>query len=162
MPDIWGIDQIFPIMPIHRLDEQPTRRAVIQDLTCDSDGRIDQYIDGQNIENTMPLHSIDSDKPYFIGFFMVGAYQEILGDMHNLFGDTHSINIKLDDNGYHFYDFQEGEHVSDLLDYVHISTEELKASYRDKLAKSNLSDLQRQDYEEELIAGLTSYTYLEK
>ena len=162
MPDIWGIDQIFPIMPIHRLDEQPTRRAVIQDLTCDSDGRIDQYIDGQNIENTMPLHSIDSDKPYFIGFFMVGAYQEILGDMHNLFGDTHSINIKLDDNGYHFYDFQEGEHVSDLLDYVHISTEELKAAYRDKLAKSNLSDLQRQDYEEELIAGLTSYTYLEK
>ena len=162
MPDIWGIDQIFPIMPIHRLDEQPTRRAVIQDLTCDSDGRIDQYIDGQNIENTMPLHSIDSDKPYFIGFFMVGAYQEILGDMHNLFGDTHSINIKLDDNGYHFYDFQEGEHVSDLLDYVHISTEELKAAYRDKLAKSNLSDLQRQDYEEELIAGLTSYTYLGK
>ena len=162
MPDIWGIDQIFPIMPIHRLDEQPTRRAVIQDLTCDSDGRIDQYIDGQNIENTMPLHSIDSDKPYFIGFFMVGAYQEILGDMHNLFGDTHSINIKLDDNGYHFYDFQEGEHVSDLLDYVHISTEELKAAYRDKLAKTNLSDLQRQDYEEELIAGLTSYTYLEK
>ena len=162
MPDIWGIDQIFPIMPIHRLDEQPTRRAVIQDLTCDSDGRIDQYIDGQNIENTMPLHSIDSDKPYFIGFFMVGAYQEILGDMHNLFGDTHSINIKLDDNGYHFYDFQEGEHVSDLLDYVHISSEELKAAYRDKLAKSNLSDLQRQDYEEELIAGLTSYTYLEK
>ena len=162
MPDIWGIDQIFPIMPIHRLDEQPTRRAVIQDLTCDSDGRIDQYIDGQNIENTMPLHSIDSDKPYFIGFFMVGAYQEILGDMHNLFGDTHSINIKLDDNGYHFYDFQEGEHVSDLLDYVHISGEELKAAYRDKLAKSNLSDLQRQDYEEELIAGLTSYTYLEK
>jgi arginine decarboxylase len=162
MPDIWGIDQIFPIMPIHRLDEQPTRRAVIQDLTCDSDGRIDQYIDGQNIENTMPLHSIDSDKPYFIGFFMVGAYQEILGDMHNLFGDTHSINIKLDDNGYHFYDFQEGEHVSDLLDYVHISTEELKAAYRDKLAKINLSDLQRQDYEEELIAGLTSYTYLEK
>lgn len=162
MPDIWGIDQIFPIMPIHRLDEQPTRRAVIQDLTCDSDGRIDQYIDGQNIENTMPLHSIDSDKPYFIGFFMVGAYQEILGDMHNLFGDTHSINIKLDDNGYHFYDFQEGEYVSDLLDYVHISGEELKAAYRDKLAKSNLSELQRQDYEEELIAGLTSYTYLEK
>jgi arginine decarboxylase len=82
--------------------------------------------------------------------------------MHNLFGDTHSINIKLDDNGYHFYDFQEGEHVSDLLDYVHISTEELKAAYRDKLAKINLSDLERQDFEEELIAGLTSYTYLEK
>ena len=97
MPDIWGIDQIFPIMPIHRLDEQPTRRAVIQDLTCDSDGRIDQYIDGQNLENTLPVHEFDKKQPYLIGFFMVGAYQEILGDMHNLFGDTHSINIKLDD-----------------------------------------------------------------
>ncbi len=162
MPDIWGIDQIFPIMPIHRLNEQPLRRAVIQDLTCDSDGRIDQYVNGQNIENTLPLHDIDSNEPYLIGFFMVGAYQEILGDMHNLFGDTHSINIKLDDNGYHFYDLQEGEHVSDLLDYVHISSEELKAAYRDKLAKSNLSEQQRQDFERELIAGLKSYTYLEK
>ena len=162
MPDIWGIDQIFPIMPIHRLDEQPTRRAVIQDLTCDSDGRIDQYIDGQNIEKTLPVHELDKKQPYLIGFFMVGAYQEILGDMHNLFGDTHSINIQLDDKGYHFYDLQEGEHVSDLLDYVHISSEELKTAYRDKLAKSNLSEQQRQDYEQELIAGLTSYTYLEK
>jgi arginine decarboxylase len=162
LPDIWGIDQIFPIMPIHRLDEEPTRRAVIQDLTCDSDGRIDQYIDGQNIEKTLPVHEIDNKQTYLIGFFMVGAYQEILGDMHNLFGDTHSINIKLNDKGYHFYDLQEGEFVSDLLDYVHISSEELKAAYREKLAKCNLSEQQRQDYEQELIAGLTSYTYLEK
>ena len=162
MPDIWGIDQIFPIMPIHRLDERPTRRAVIQDLTCDSDGRIDQYIDGQNIEKTLPVHEIDSKQPYLIGFFMLGAYQEILGDMHNLFGDTHSINIKLDDQGYHFYDLHEGEHVDDLLDYVHINSEDLKAAYREKLANSDLSEQQRQDYERELIAGLTSYTYLEK
>jgi len=162
LPDIWGIDQIFPIMPIHRLDEQPTRRAVIQDLTCDSDGRIDQYIDGQNLEKTLPIHEIDTKQPYLIGFFMVGAYQEILGDMHNLFGDTHSINIKLDDNGYHFYDLQEGEDVSELLDYVHISSEELKTAFREKLAKSNLSAEQQQAYEKELIAGLTAYTYLEK
>jgi len=162
LPDIWGIDQIFPIMPIHRLDEQPTRRAVIQDLTCDSDGRIDQYIDGQNLEKTLPVHNIDSEEPYLIGFFMVGAYQEILGDMHNLFGDTHSINIKLDDNGYHFYDLQEGEDVSELLDYVHISSEELKAAFREKLANSDLSDGQRQEYEQELVAGLNAYTYLEK
>ena len=93
---------------------------------------------------------------------MVGAYQEILGDMHNLSGDTHSINIKLDDNGYHFYDFQEGEHVSELLDYVHISSGELEQAYRDKLAKSDLSEQQRKDYEQELIAGLKAYTYLEK
>jgi arginine decarboxylase len=162
MPDIWGIDQIFPIMPIHRLGEQPTRRAVIQDLTCDSDGRIDQYIDGQNIEKTLAVHEIDSSQPYLIGFFMVGAYQEILGDMHNLFGDTHSINIELDDKGYHFYDLQEGEHVSDLLDYVHINSEDLKTAYRKKLANSQLSDQQQQEYEKELIAGLRSYTYLSK
>jgi arginine decarboxylase len=162
MPDIWGIDQIFPIMPIHRLHEQPTRRAVIQDLTCDSDGRIDHYIDGQNLEKTLPVHEIDPQKPYLIGFFMVGAYQEILGDMHNLFGDTHSINIELDDKGYHFYDLHEGEHVSDLLEYVHISTEDLKTAYRKKLATSSLSNEQRQDYEKELMAGLASYTYLSK
>lgn len=162
MPDIWGIDQIFPIMPIHRLNEQPTRRAVIQDLTCDSDGRIDQYIDGQNIAKTLAVHEIDSKQPYLIGFFMVGAYQEILGDMHNLFGDTHSINIELDDKGYHFYDLQEGEHVSDLLDYVHISSEDLRAAYRKKLADSVLSDKEKQGYEKELLAGLKSYTYLSK
>jgi arginine decarboxylase len=162
MPDIWGIEQIFPIMPIHRLDEQPTRRAVIQDLTCDSDGRIDQYIEGQNIEKTLPVHEIDSNQPYLIGFFMLGAYQEILGDMHNLFGDTHSINIELDNQGYHFYDLHEGDHVDDLLDYVHINSEELKTAYRNKLANSELSEQQRQEYEQELIAGLTSYTYLAK
>ncbi|MFZ2725710.1 MAG: biosynthetic arginine decarboxylase, partial [Methylococcaceae bacterium] len=161
LPDIWGIDQIFPIMPIHRLNEQPTRRAVIQDLTCDSDGRIDCYIDGQNLEKTLPVHTINRTEPYLIGFFMVGAYQEILGDMHNLFGDTHSINIKLDDKGYHFYDLQEGEDVSELLDYVHISSEELKTAYRNKLINSQLTIEQQRSYEQELIAGLNAYTYLE-
>ncbi len=162
LPDIWGIDQIFPIMPIHRLNEVPTRRAVIQDLTCDSDGRIDCYIDGQNLENTLPIHEITPEKPYLIGFFMVGAYQEILGDMHNLFGDTHSINIKLDDEGYHFEDLQEGEDISELLDYVHISSDELMQAYREKLAVSDLTDAEKQTYESELLAGLNSYTYLAK
>jgi arginine decarboxylase len=161
LPDVWGIDQIFPIMPIHRLHEQPTRRAVIQDLTCDSDGRIDHYIDGQNIENTLPVHTINDEQSYLIGFFMLGAYQEILGDMHNLFGDTHAINIELDEQGYHFYDLQEGEHVSDLLDYVHISGEDLKTAYREKLANADIDPQQRQLFEQELIAGLTAYTYLE-
>ncbi len=162
LPDIWGIGQIFPIMPIHRLNEQPVRRAVIQDLTCDSDGRIDQYIDGQNLAKTLPVHDIDLKQPYLIGFFMVGAYQEILGDMHNLFGDTHSINIELDGNGYHFYDLHEGEHVSDLLDYVHISAEDLKSAFRAKLANCALNEQQRTGYETELMAGLMSYTYLSK
>lgn len=162
LPDIWGIDQIFPIMPIHRLDEKPDRRAVLQDLTCDSDGRIDLYVDGPNIEHTLPLHKIDLQQPYLIGFFMVGAYQEILGDMHNLFGDTHSINIELDANGFHFSDLQEGEHVSDLLDYVHINPEELKEAYRKKLTQSGIGELERYQYEKELEAGLRAYTYLEK
>jgi arginine decarboxylase len=162
MPDIWGIDQIFPIMPIHQLEQQPNRRAVLQDLTCDSDGRIDQYVDHQNIANTMPLHTIAEDQDYLIGFFMVGAYQEILGDMHNLFGDTHSINIELDEQGYRFGDFMEGEDVSELLDYVHINTQALKTAYRQKLDGSGLSAEQKQAFEQELLAGLNAYTYLEK
>ncbi|MDX8127923.1 biosynthetic arginine decarboxylase [Methylomonas sp. OY6] len=162
MPDIWGIDQIFPIMPIHNLQQQPNRRAVLQDLTCDSDGRIDQYVDHQNIANTMPLHTITEDQDYLIGFFMVGAYQEILGDMHNLFGDTHSINVELDEQGYRFGDFMEGEDVSELLDYVHINTEALKTAYRQKLSVSGLTAAQKQAFEQELLAGLNAYTYLEK
>ena len=162
MPDIWGIDQIFPIMPIHRLDEQPTRRAVLQDLTCDSDGRIDQYVDRQNISNTLPLHAISAGDDYLIGFFMVGAYQEILGDMHNLFGDTHSVNIALDGDSYCFGEFMEGEDVSELLDYVHIDTAALKEAYRRKLNATELTAQQKQAFEAELLAGLNAYTYLEK
>ncbi|OHX35697.1 arginine decarboxylase [Methylomonas sp. LWB] len=162
MPDIWGIDQIFPIMPIHRLSEPPSRRAVLQDLTCDSDGRIDQYVDCQNIANTLPLHAIAAGDDYLIGFFMVGAYQEILGDMHNLFGDTHSINVELDGDGYRFGEFMEGEDVSELLDYVHIDTTALKAAYRRKLDQAPLSAEQKHAFEQELLAGLNAYTYLDK
>ncbi len=162
MPDIWGIEQIFPIMPIHQLQQQPTRRAVLQDLTCDSDGRIDQYVDHQNISHTLPLHQIDDNQDYLIGFFMVGAYQEILGDMHNLFGDTHSINVELSADGYQFSDFMAGENVSELLDYVHINTEQLKAAYQQKLDASGLSAEQKHSFAQELLNGLNAYTYLEK
>jgi arginine decarboxylase len=162
MPDIWGIDQIFPILPIHKLDEFPGQRAVIQDLTCDSDGRIDQYVDRQNITNTLALHHINLEQPYLLGFFMLGAYQEILGDMHNLFGDTHSINIELNGDGYRLGDFMEGEDVSELLEYVHIDTEALKTAYQFKLDASHLGIAQKQVFLQELLAGLNSYTYLEK
>jgi len=162
VPDIWGIDQIFPIMPIHHLDQQPSRRAVLQDLTCDSDGRIDQYVDRQNISQTLPLHGISDNEQYLIGFFMVGAYQEILGDMHNLFGDTHSINVELTADGYAFNDFMAGENVSELLDYVHIDTEQLKQAYQQKLADSDLNPAQQASFQQELLAGLNAYTYLEK
>jgi arginine decarboxylase len=162
MPDVWGIDQIFPIMPIHNLEQRPTRRAVIQDLTCDSDGRIDQYVDQQNISHTLALHDIDMQHPYLLGFFMLGAYQEILGDMHNLFGDTHSINIELDEQSFRFGDFMEGEDVSELLDYVHINTVALKIAYQNKLDGSQLSSENKQLFLQELLAGLNAYTYLEK
>lgn len=162
VPDIWGIDQIFPIMPIHHLGEQPNRRAVLQDLTCDSDGRIDQYVDQQNISQTLPLHAIDDNEQYLIGFFMVGAYQEILGDMHNLFGDTHSINVELTKDGYAFSDFMAGENVSELLDYVHIDAEHLKRAYQQKLEDSELDQTEQAIFQQELLAGLNAYTYLEK
>ena len=162
VPDIWGIDQIFPIMPIHHLNEQPDRRAVLQDLTCDSDGRIDQYVNQQNISQTLPLHAIKENEQYLIGFFMVGAYQEILGDMHNLFGDTHSINVELTTDGYRFSDFMAGENVSELLDYVHIDTEHLKQAYQQKLVESELDQKQQATIQHELLAGLNAYTYLEK
>ena len=162
MPDVWGIEQVFPIMPIQNLDKCPARAGVIQDLTCDSDGRIDRYINFQSLEKTLPIHDIDMGQPYYIGFFLVGAYQEILGDMHNLFGDTHSVNVEVDPNGYHFQDPQEGDHVSDLLEYVHIDPEALKQAYATKLEQADLTEEQRQDFKKELEQGLRAYTYLEK
>ena len=92
MPDVWGIDQIFPILPLHRLDEEPLRRATLQDLTCDSDGHIEYYVDGEGVESSLPLHALRADEPYLLGIFLIGAYQEILGDQHNLFGDTDAVN----------------------------------------------------------------------
>ena len=98
MPDSWAIKQLFPIMPIHRLNEPPTRRAVLGDITCDSDGKIDQFIDLRDVRNTLELHPFNG-QPYYLGAFLLGAYQEILGDLHNLFGDTNAVHVSLDDDG---------------------------------------------------------------
>ncbi|MCU0733975.1 MAG: biosynthetic arginine decarboxylase [Methylotetracoccus sp.] len=163
MPDAWAIEQIFPVMPLQRLGEEPTRRAVIQDLTCDSDGCLTRYIDRQSIETTMPIHAVKEGEPYLIGIFMVGAYQEILGDMHNLFGDTHSVNVEFDDTGhYRFVDPVHGDGADDLLRYVHIDPDDLERAYRKKLFEAHLTPAQRKLYESELIAGLSGYTYLEE
>jgi arginine decarboxylase len=163
MPDAWAIDQIFPVMPLQRLDEEPTRRAVIQDLTCDSDGQIDTYIDRQSLEATLPLHERRAGEPYLIGIFLVGAYQEILGDMHNLFGDTHSVNVALDgEGGFRLVDLMRGDGADELLRYVHIDPEELKRAYHKKLLEAELPAEKRKLFESELMAGLGGYTYLEE
>jgi arginine decarboxylase len=163
MPDAWAIDQVFPVMPLQRLNEEPTRRGVIQDLTCDSDGRIDAYIDHQSLETTLRLHATTPGESYLIGIFLVGAYQEILGDMHNLFGDTHSVNVELDGHGgYRLVDPMHGDGADDMLRYVHINPEELERAYRKKLIEAQLPADRRKQFESELMAGLVSYTYLEE
>ena len=164
VPDVWAIDQVFPIMPVHRLGEALTRRAVLQDLTCDSDGRIEQYVDEEELEATMPVHAMHNGEPYYLGFFMVGAYQEILGDMHNLFGDTDSVNVELDkDNGYRLVKPEQGDTAEVVLRYVHFEPNDLVACYHSKINAATTLDLQqRAQYLKELEEGLKGYTYLEK
>jgi arginine decarboxylase len=163
LPDIWAIDQIFPLMPLHRLDEAPQRRVVIEDLTCDSDGRIDNYIDSEGIESTLPLHELNKDEPYLIGMMLVGAYQEILGDMHNLFGDTDSVDVELTDDGsYRLVRPEHGDKVDELLSYVHFEPQELLTAYKQKIEAANLDADEAKQYFEELSAGLSGYTYLEE
>ncbi len=162
MPDVWAIEQIFPVVPLHRLDEPPTRRAVIQDLTCDSDGRIDRYVEGAGAGATVPLHPARPGEPYLLGFFMLGAYQEILGDMHNLFGDTDSVNVVLDGGGGHrLVQPLRGDTVEALLKYVHFDTSQLLMAYRRRIGEARLSDAGGKAYLRELEAGLSGYTYLE-
>jgi len=161
IPDSWAIDQIFPIVPLHRLDEAPTRRAMLQDLTCDSDGAVQFYVDRDTVETTLPVHEHKPDEPYLFGIFMVGAYQEILGDLHNLFGDTHSINLEFTADGYRLVEPEEGDTVQEVLRYVHYSPEELSRRYREKTQRANVTEAQKRDYLRELDAGLQGYTYLE-
>ncbi|MCA1799391.1 MAG: biosynthetic arginine decarboxylase [Xanthomonadaceae bacterium] len=163
LPDVWAIDQLFPIIPLHRLHEVPTRRAVLQDLTCDSDGRVEWYVDNEGVEATMPIHGIRPGEPYLLGFFMVGAYQEILGDMHNLFGDTDSVNVELtEDGGYRLVKPEQGDVASDVLRYVHFEPDELLNMYKAKIAAADISDAQRVSHLKELDDGLKGYTYLEE
>ena len=163
IPDVWAIDQIFPIMPIHRLAEPPERHAVLTDITCDSDGRIDYYIHSEGVEPSLPLHQIKEGEPYLLAFFMVGAYQEILGDMHNLFGDTDSVHVAVNaDGSYQLSEPLQGDTVDSVLRYVHFEPEQLLARYQDKIANAPLSEEQRQLFLHELEAGLNGYTYLEE
>jgi len=163
LPDVWGIDQVFPIVPLHRLDQAPSRRALLKDLTCDSDGRIDYYVGYDGVEKTLALHEWNNGEEYLLGFFMVGAYQEILGDMHNLFGDTDSVNVVLDGNGgYRLEQANQGDTVDDLLRYVHFSPDELLGRYREKVEGLDLSADRSEQVLRELEEGLHGYTYLEE
>ena len=162
MPDAWGIDQVFPVMPLHRLDEEPERRAVLQDITCDSDGRIESYVSYDSIDSSLPVHGLHPGEPYLLGIFMVGAYQEILGDLHNLFGDTDSVNVELQEDGsYRLFAAQHGDTVDAVLRYVNFDTARLHVAYQDKLATARLSDVERERFRAALEAGLAGYAYLE-
>lgn len=163
LPDVWAIDQIFPIMPIHRLDEQPMRRGVLEDITCDSDGRVDQYVEGMGLESTMALHPLHNGEPYLLGMFLIGAYQEILGDLHNLFGDTDSVNVELKEDGnYRLTEAQAGESVDKVLRHVQFEAAPLLERYRDKLLNSGLTTAEQTEYLQQLQIGMEGYTYLEE
>jgi arginine decarboxylase len=159
VPDVWALEQIFPIMPLTRLNERPTRRGVLEDLTCDSDGRIDRYVDSEGIENSLPLHGLNQD-PYYLGLFLVGAYQETLGDMHNLFGDTDSVNVALTPDGWSLSQAQEGDTTLDLLRYVGYSEDALRRAYRARIAQAQLPAEEAKRIAEALDSGLSGYTYL--
>jgi arginine decarboxylase len=166
LPDIWAIDQLFPIMPIHRLGEEPTRRAVLADITCDSDGKIDHFIDRRDVKSVLELHPINGQE-YYLGIFLIGAYQEILGDLHNLFGNTNTVHVSLAaGGGYQIEHVVTGDTVTDVLKYVSYSREELVARVRrfaELAVRANRMSLEEtrsmlRMYEE----GLAGYTYLER
>ncbi len=162
MPDAWGIDQLFPVLPLEGLDQVPERRAVLLDITCDSDGAIDHYIDGDGIATTMPMPEYDPENPPMLGFFMVGAYQEILGNMHNLFGDTEAVDVFVFPDGSVEVELSdEGDTVADMLQYVQLDPKTLLTQFRDQVKKTDLDAELQQQFLEEFEAGLYGYTYLE-
>jgi arginine decarboxylase len=161
VPDVWAIDQVFPIVPIARLDEQPDRRGVIADLTCDSDGRIDTYVESETLDSSLPLHRPRVGESYRLGIFLVGAYQETLGDIHNLFGDTDTANVRMDaDGGYTLVRQRRGDTTDVMLDYVGYPLEMLREAYREKVEAATLHVGEAMRLMEALEAGLTGYTYL--
>lgn len=162
LPDVWGIDQIFPIVPLHRLNEEPTHRAVIQDMTCDSDGSINGYIDGDSLETSLPVPPWQEGSPLLLGFFMVGAYQEILGDLHNLFGDTDAVDVLLTPEGVQLKHATRGDTVDTVLRYVNFSSEQMLASYGRQLARSDMGRDLQNDWLASLRRSLQAGTYLKR
>ena len=165
LPDSWAIDQLFPIMPIQRLEERPTRNATLQDITCDSDGKIANFVKGGQISHVLPLHTLKRNDPYYLGVFLVGAYQEILGDMHNLFGDTNAVHISVKDGKYHIDHIFDGETVEEVLDYVQYNPKKLVRQLEIWVTKSvkqgKISLEEGKEFLSNYRSGLYGYTYLE-
>lgn len=165
LPDSWAIDQIFPIMPIARLNEQPTKSATIQDITCDSDGKINNFISTRNFSYHLPVHELNNKEPYYFGVFLVGAYQEILGDLHNLFGDTNAVHIKVKGNEYVIDKIIEGETVADVLEYVQFTPKRMARTVEvwvtTSVKKGIISPEEGREFLSNYRSGLYGYTYLE-
>ena len=165
LPDSWAIDQLFPIMPIQRLGERPTRNATLQDITCDSDGKIANFVTNRTISNVLPVHTLKKNEDYYLGVFLIGAYQEILGDMHNLFGDTNAVHISVKDNGYHIDQIFDGETVEEVLDYVQYNPKKLVRQLETWVTKSvkqgRISLEEGKEFLSNYRSGLYGYTYLE-
>ena len=166
LPDSWAIDQLFPIMPIQRLNEAPTRNATLQDITCDSDGKIANFVVGGRPSHVLPLHPLRKGEPYYLGVFLVGAYQEILGDMHNLFGDTNAVHISVKNGKYHIDQIIDGETVDEVLGYVQYNPKKLVRQLEQWVTKSvNQQKITMEEGKEFLSnyrSGLYGYTYLEQ
>ena len=165
LPDCWGIDQLFPIMPLQRLDERPSRNCTLQDITCDSDGKIANFVAGGTLSNVLPVHALRKNEPYYIGVFLVGAYQEILGDMHNLFGDTNAAHISVKDDTYHIDQIIDGETVEEVLEYVQYNPKKLVRQIEQWVTKcvkeGKLSLEEGKEFLSNYRSGLYGYTYLE-
>jgi arginine decarboxylase len=162
LPDSWAIDQIFPIMPIHRLQEEPNRRGTLQDVTCDSDGKIDHFMGWRRARHSLELHAFQHEQPYILGIFLTGAYQEILGDLHNLFGDTNAVHIRLTEKAYEVGHLVHGDTVTEVLNYVQFDVQDLVANFRRKVqSAAGLARSEANAFIADYIEGLAGYTYLE-
>ena len=165
LPDSWAVDQLFPIMPIQKLDERPNRSATLQDITCDSDGKITNFVTNRNNSHILPVHPLRRNEPYYLGVFLVGAYQEILGDMHNLFGDTTAVHISVKDGHYHIDQIFDGETVAEVLDYVQYNPKKLVRQLEVWVTKSvkdgKISLEEGKEFLSNYRSGLYGYTYLE-
>jgi len=165
LPDFWAINQLFPVMPIHRLKEEPTRLVVLSDITCDCDGKMDKFVHSREIQASLPLHDIKVEDEYMLGIFLVGAYQETLGDLHNLLGDTNCVSVRVENGRLKYVKELEGDTVAEVLDYVEYDPKELIRRFRvlaeEAVVKKRITAKERHAIMEAYEEGMRGYTYFE-